>query len=168
MFRKLSRYVTGLALLTALAAAAALAAQQPDRTEVAPPPEPRVPDDGPQLPPSQTYRAKEILGSKVSLEGSSEVGTVDDIVFDDYGTVNYLIVIASDDRLVTVPWEAAKFSVERRTAVVHIAPERFEAVPRYTREEYPVFSQPTYRTEIFRFFGLKPRHERREREDDDD
>jgi hypothetical protein len=127
-----------------------------------------APADGQQ---ARTYRAKEVLGAKVTLEGETAAGTVDDIVFDDYGAINYLIVINSDRRLVTIPWEAAKFNVEKRTAVVHIAPDRFQEVPTYTPQQYPVYSEPAYRTRVFKFFGLKPqvRESRRiEREDRDD
>lgn len=35
----------------------------------------------------QVYRAKQVLGAKVNIEGDTEVGTVDDIVLDDHGTV---------------------------------------------------------------------------------
>jgi sporulation protein YlmC with PRC-barrel domain len=110
---------------------------------------------------SPHYRAKQILGSKVSLEGNTEVGTVDDIVLDDSGNVDYLIVINSDDKLVTVPWDATKFNAEKRYAVVRIAPDKFKKVPTYTVEQYPVFSTPTYRTQTYRYYGLTPAAERR-------
>src|SRR5262245_24741259 len=64
---------------------------------------------------SPHYRVKEILGSKVSLEGNTAAGTVDDIVLDENGNVDYLIVINNDKKLVTVPWDAATFDVKKRT-----------------------------------------------------
>ncbi len=109
----------------------------------------------------QGYRAKQILGSKVSLEGDSSVGTVDDIVIDEHGNVDYLIVMNSENRLVTVPWDAARFNLEKRMAVVHIAPEKFRQVPTYTVNQYPSFWTPAYRTEIYRSYGLTPGQERR-------
>ncbi len=109
----------------------------------------------------QNYRAKQILGSKVSLDGGRDAGTVDDIVFGENGGIDYLVVVNSDSKLVTVPWEAARFDAERRTAVVHIAPERFQEIPTYTTEQYPSYWTPTYRTQIYRYYGLTPRQERR-------
>ena len=67
---------------------------------------------------------KQVLGSKVSIENNVAIGTVDDLVFDDYGRVEYLIV-QNEGKLVTVPWEAAKFNFEQRTAVVNITPQQF-------------------------------------------
>jgi hypothetical protein len=109
----------------------------------------------------QNYRAKQILGSKVSLDGDREAGTVDDIVFGENGAIDYLVVVNSDSKLVTVPWEAARFNAERRTAVIHIAPERFQEIPTYTAEQYPSYWAPTYRAQIYKYYGLTPRQERR-------
>src|SRR5438045_249179 len=64
-------------------------------------------------------RAKQILGAQVSLQGSTNVGTVEDIVLNNDGVIDYLIV-SEGGKLVTVPWEAAKFNYERRTAVINI------------------------------------------------
>jgi hypothetical protein len=107
------------------------------------------------------YRAKQILGATVSIQDSSSVGTVDDIVLDDNGNVDYVILKRSDDKLVTVPWDAIRFSIEKRSAVIHIPVEMFNQVPIYTIEHYPVFSAPTYRSEIYRYYGLTPGRERR-------
>jgi sporulation protein YlmC with PRC-barrel domain len=106
------------------------------------------------------FRAKQILGSKVNLEGNTKVGTVDDIVLDENGNVDYLIVQNSENRLVTVPWDATRLDSEKRTAVVHITPEKFQQVPTYTVETYPVFSVP-YRTRVYGYYGLTPGQERR-------
>ncbi len=107
------------------------------------------------------FRAKQILGSKVSLQGDASVGTVDDIVLDESGNVDYLIVVNSEERLVTVPWDAVRFNADKRLAVVHIAPEKFEQVPTYTPQQYPTFSAPAYRTQIYQAYGLTPGQQRR-------
>jgi len=112
---------------------------------------------------SHSLRAKTILGSKVSIEGGTNVGTVEDIVFDNDGTVDY-VVVDHDGKYVTVPWEAAKFDYGRRTAVINITPERFREVPTYTSEAYPNYYEPAYREKIYSYYGVKPRREIR-RED---
>jgi sporulation protein YlmC with PRC-barrel domain len=109
---------------------------------------------------THALRAKSILGATVSLQGGTSVGTVHDIVFNDDGVVDYLIV-AEGGKLVTVPWEAAKFNFEKRTAVINITPERFRQIPTYTAERYPDFYTPAYRTQVYQYFGLTPGQERR-------
>ncbi len=71
------------------------------------------------------------------------------------------MVVNRDSKLVTVPWEAARFNSEQRTAVVHIAPERFQEIPTYSADQYPSYWTSTYRTQIYKYYGLKPRQERR-------
>jgi sporulation protein YlmC with PRC-barrel domain len=107
---------------------------------------------------SHSLRAKTLLGSKVSIEGGTDVGTVEDIIFDNDGTIDYLVV-SHDGKYVTVPWEAAKFDFNRRTAIVNITPERFRAVPTYTSEAYPNYYEPAYREKVYSYYGVKPRRE---------
>jgi hypothetical protein len=106
------------------------------------------------------YRAKQVLGSTVNIEGNTSVGKVDDIVFDDNGQIEYMIVL-NQGKLVTVPWEAAKFNFEKRTAMINITPEKFQKIPTYTVDQYPVYSAPTYRTQTYQYYGLTPGQARR-------
>src|SRR5262245_36781673 len=71
---------------------------------------------------TNAYRAKQVLGTKVSITGGLAIGTVDDVVFSDAGQIEYLIV-ANEGKLVTVPWEAAKFNFEKQTATLNITQE---------------------------------------------
>lgn len=112
----------------------------------------------------QEYRVKQILGTKVNIQGNLAIGSVDDIVFGDDGYVEYLIVL-NQGKLVTVPWEAAKFNFEQRTATVNLTQQQFEVIPTYTVEKYPSFYTPTYRTEIYKYYGLTPRERRLERKE---
>jgi hypothetical protein len=107
-----------------------------------------------------TYRAKQILGSRMSIGGTTAVGTVDDIVFDSAGNLEYLVV-GNDGRLVTVPWDAAKFDVKAQTGTLSIAPDAYGKIPTYTATTYPDFYAPTYRADTYRYYGLTPRELRR-------
>jgi hypothetical protein len=112
--------------------------------------------------PVQAYRVKQILGTKVSIEGNVAIGTVEDLVFDDAGQVEYLVV-ENDGKLVTVPWEAARFNFQQHTATVNITRQQFQRVPTYTVEQYPTYFAQPYRTQIYGFYGLTPRERRIER-----
>jgi len=105
-------------------------------------------------------RAKSILGSKVHLQGNATAGTVEDIVFDEEGVIDYFIV-SDGTKMVTVPWEAAKFNFEKRTAVINITQEQYQQIPTYTTERYPDFYTPAYRTQVYKYYGLTPGQERR-------
>jgi hypothetical protein len=130
-------------------------AQQPVPAQ---PPVKGVPPGSPAA--NVTYRAKQVLGTKVAIQGNVSIGTVDDIVFDDAGNLEYLIV-ANEGKLVTVPWEAAKFNFAQKIATVNLTAEQYRGIPTYTTTTYPEFYAPTYRTEIYRSYGMTPRELRR-------
>jgi hypothetical protein len=150
----LTRRILFGAMLATLAGLNAVSAQQADQ------PPPSGASGAPEGQ-RETIRAKQILGSKVNIQGDMAVGTVDDIVLDDHGNVDYLVVANSDGRLVTVPWDAVRFNLDKRLAVVHIAPDRFQQVPTYTAEQYPTFAAPAYRTQVYQAYGLTPGQQRR-------
>jgi hypothetical protein len=122
------------------------------------PPKPGVPLAPTAL---RTYRAKEVLGTKLALQNNTALGTVDDIVFDEAGNLDYLVVATGDNRLITVPWEAARLDLAKRTGIVNITPEVYKTIPSYTVTTYPQFFTPAYRTEIYKVYGLTPRQLRR-------
>jgi hypothetical protein len=109
----------------------------------------------------KAFRATEVIGSKVAIQNNATAGTVNDIVFTDGGDVEYLIVQTNDKKLVTVPWTAANFNLEQKTAVVNITPEQFKTIPTYTVQSYPQFFTPAYRTQIYKAYGLTPGELRR-------
>jgi len=105
-------------------------------------------------------RGKGILGAKVTIKGGTQVGVVEDVVLTDEGVVDYLIV-SRDGKLVTVPWDAAKFDHGKRVATIEVTKEQFEKIPTYTAEKYPAFDTTEYRTEVYKAYGLKPGQARR-------
>jgi hypothetical protein len=110
--------------------------------------------------PLPTYRAKQILGTKIMIQNNTAIGTVDDIVFDSAGNLEYLIV-ANDGKLISVPWDATKFDLKSQTATVNITPEVYKTIPTYTTTTYPDFFVPAYRTTTYKYYGLTPRELRR-------
>jgi len=107
-----------------------------------------------------TYRAKQIIGTKILIQGNTAIGSVDDIVFDSAGNLEYLIV-ANDGKLVTVPWDATKFDLKSQSAVLNITPDVYKTIPTYTPTTYPDYWAPAYRTGVYKYYGLTPRDLRR-------
>ncbi len=106
---------------------------------------------------SNQFRAKQVLGTKIMITGNTAaVGTVDDLVFDDAGNLEYIIV-DNGGKLMTVPWEAAKFDLEKKTAILSINSDQYKVIPTYTTTTYPSFYTPTYRTDTYKIYGLTPR-----------
>jgi hypothetical protein len=60
-----------------------------------------------------------------------------------------------------VPWDAAKFDLDKKTAAVNVTQEVWKTIPTYTVTTYPQFYTPVYRTGVYKAFGLTPRELRR-------
>ena len=146
--RILSRFASTALLLTACVASAsaqqpAAAANQPSAAGT-----------------TNVFRAKQVLGSKVMIAGNTGIGTVDDIVFDDAGNLEYLIV-SDGSKLVTVPWEAARFNTTEKVATVNLTADQYKVIPTYSTTAYPNFYDTNYRTEVYKMYNLTPRALRR-------
>jgi PRC-barrel domain len=142
----LSNLVRGGVLAAFLLTATAATAQQPL---------PAQPIPGTTI--QKTYRAKEVLGTKVSLkDGTSAAGVVDDLVFDEGGNLEYLIV-ENGGKLYTVPFDATTFDPAKKIAILPITVEQYKVIPTFTTTTYPTFYAPAYRTEVYKVYGLTPR-----------
>lgn len=150
MLKRLLHSVPAVALLAALTGSNFAAAQAP------------IPKGATIA--QKEYRVKQVLGTKVHIQGDLAIGIVDDIVFDDSGYIEFLIVL-NEGKLVTVPWEAAKFNFENRTATLSLTREQFRVIPTYTVERYPAYFAPNYRVEIYKHYGLTPRDRRIDRKE---
>ncbi len=153
--------LTGSAL--ALVVSAAAAQVNPAPGQPVPQPAQPVPVQPGQPQPAQAvnaWRTKSLLGSKVFVQNNTGVGIVDDIVFDNNGTVEYVIV-QNEGKLTTVPWDAVKFDNQQQLATVNVTPQQWQAVPTYTTTTYPSFFTPQYRTTTYKAFNLTPGQLRR-------
>ena len=138
-----------------VACGAAIVLADPPRP--APPPAPA----DPAHPGVQTFRAKQLLGTKIMTQGNAAMGTVEDLVFTDAGDLEYLIVSTADNKLVTVPWTAATHADDHKSIVVNITADQFRTIPTYTTTTYPQFFTPAYRTDVHKLYGVAPRELRR-------
>ena len=163
MLRTALRMGSGVALM--LMIAPIVAAQAP----------PAPPAGAPDTVDQSGFRIKSVLGATINFQGGSAAGTVDDVVLTHEGVIEYLIV-NSGGKLVTVPWDAAKFNWQgaavtapaavpaapaRAIATLSITPQQYQAIPTFTATTYPNFYAPTYRTDIYRAYGLTPGQGRR-------
>jgi hypothetical protein len=138
----------------------------PAQQETAPvrgtPVEKQVPASDSPLP--QTHKAKSVIGSKVNIQGGLSIGIVDDIIFDDDGYVDYVVVL-NEGKYVVVPWQAAKFNFEQRAATVNISQQQFQQVPTFTGQTWPTFDA-RYQQRIYGYYGVAPAERRTERRSD--
>ncbi|MDY3552380.1 PRC-barrel domain-containing protein [Gemmata sp. JC717] len=122
---------------------------------------PRVVSAQPVVAASSSFRAKQVLGTKILIAGNTAIGTVEDLVFDDAGNLEYLIVSTDTNKLVSVPWDAAKWDLEKKVGTLNLTVDQYKTIPTFTATTYPSFYTPVYRTQTYKFYGLTPRELRR-------
>lgn len=147
---------TGFAMVLGLASGTSLLAQAPPTAP------PRATAAAPAAAAESGFRAKSLIGATISLQGGASAGTVEDFVLTHEGVIEYLIV-NNGGKLVTVPWDAAKFNwnAPTPTATLSITPQIYQAAPTYTVQTLPNFYTPTYRQEVYKVYGLNPGQARR-------
>ncbi|AWM40686.1 PRC-barrel domain protein [Gemmata obscuriglobus] len=122
---------------------------------------PRAVSAQPAVGASNSFRAKQVLGTKILIAGNTAIGTVEDLVFDDAGNLEYLVVSTDANKLVSVPWDAAKWDLEKKVGTLNLTVEQYKTIPTFTATTYPSFYTPVYRTQTYKFYGLTPRELRR-------
>ena len=152
MLKSLRRILTAVAVMAVVAVPSMVTAQAP--------PAPRPVPAPPTAEAPKEYRVKQVLGTKVHIQGNIAIGTVDDIVFGDNGQIEYLLVL-NDGKFVSVPWKAATFNFDKQVAVVNITQEQYRVIPNFGLGLFPRFYAPTYRVETYKYYGLTPEQERR-------
>jgi len=86
----------------------------------------------------KTYRATNLLGATVAVKGGDSLGKILDLVLDDRGVVEYLIV-QMDQGLVPVPWGAVSYEGERTvTLTVEYPRDRVKEII-FTEKNWPDF-----------------------------
>jgi len=105
-------------------------------------------------------RVRNLIGSRAVLDNNTAAGTVEDIVYDPNGQIDYLVV-GNDGKLMTVPWQAARYNAEQKVTTITATPQVWQAVPTYTTTTYPDFYAPTYQQQIYKVYGLTPGQARR-------
>jgi hypothetical protein len=95
-------------------------------------------------------RASQILGSTVRLEGNNNFGTVSDIVFDENGTMDYLVVTSSG-KYVMLPWSAGNMNFGERFVTYTVTPQAIQPLF-FNRGAWPnVYGDP-YMAKVRRVF----------------
>jgi hypothetical protein len=147
--RKMSVLAAG-GLVACLAAGVGGAHAQPPREAAA----------GPGV---RVNRVSTLLHAKVQLREGS-YGTVEDVVLNDDGCVEWLVLSAEDEYAV-VPWQAARVDFAQRVVRVDVPRERIREF-RFTRDHWPDFRDARFTDRIYRVYNVEGRRghdvERRE------
>jgi sporulation protein YlmC with PRC-barrel domain len=95
-------------------------------------------------------RVSQILGANVRLQGEDSYGKVDDIVLDETGTIQYLVV-TKGDRYVMMPYNAANIDYGQHVVIYDVTPQAVQPLF-FERNAWPTLTDPQYTTRIRQIF----------------
>jgi len=113
---------------------------------------------------AEVRRVTEVSGSNVVLQGATRFGKVEDIVFNENGCIDY-IVVSADNRYVVVPWAASQLDYRQRVVTLDVTREQLQPLIIEGTNWATTIGQPNFAQGIQRVFGA--RAIRREQSDSD-
>jgi hypothetical protein len=107
--------------------------------------------------PAGTRTANQVIGSAIRLQDGVSYGRVEDIVLNEDGYAEYLVV-SREGQYGLLPWSAARVDYGQRVITYDVAPQVVQPFF-FAPNAWPNYSDPQFRTRIREVF---PRATRRE------
>jgi hypothetical protein len=113
---------------------------------------------------SHVRRVSVVVGANVTLERGGDVGKVVDVILNDNGCAEYVVIRYEDD-YIAVPWDVVTVNFDERVVRLDITRERLRDIPTFSRDRWPDFARGEYREKLRKVFGAD--FERRGRRSED-
>ncbi len=101
----------------------------------------------------EVHRITHVIGDTVVLQDRTQVGKIEDIVLGEGGCIDY-VVVSYHDKVVFVPWTAARVDFSQRVVNLNVTREKFEQVPSFAADRWPNFSDRQFSQRIDTVFGV--------------
>jgi sporulation protein YlmC with PRC-barrel domain len=118
----------------------------------------------------ETNRASEFIGKDVKNQQGEDLGDVNDVVFDNKGNINYVIIsrggvmgVGAD--LVPVPWKGKKFSVQDDAIILDMDRQKLEEAPSFSSGEWETFSEQGFQKRVHGYYGTEKGMKYKEKHD---
>src|SRR5262245_15666519 len=106
---------------------------------------------------TQVRRVSVVIGATIQFQGGAGSGKIEDVIINDNGCIEYVIV-AYEDRFAVVPWSVTTVNFEQRTVSVNVTQEKIREVT-FTRDSWQTISDPQFIQRVRTVFGVAPRRE---------
>ena len=88
---------------------------------------------------TQVRRVSGVIGASVQLTAGETFGKVEDIIINDQGCIDFVVVVF-EEKFFAVPFTLARVDFERRVVTFEIERERFLRAPSFPRNRFPDLS----------------------------
>jgi sporulation protein YlmC with PRC-barrel domain len=113
----------------------------------------RIREERPVAPGGEIRKASVLLGSKIAVADGAALGEVVDLVINNSGCIDFLIVRYEEDYM-AVPWSVTTFNVQRRSVVVNTNITRAQLRDvTFTKNRWPNFYGGTFQRNMQTVWG---------------
>ncbi len=116
------------------------------------------PATGQEARPTELRMVSQVIGSSVLLQDGVNYGKVEDIVLNEDGCIEY-VVVSREDRYALMPWAVARVDYGRRAVIFDVTPQVVQPLF-FARDAWPNVADPQFGRRVGDVFG--PRAVRRE------
>ena len=102
----------------------------------------------------EVRRLSFVIGGAVRIANGVSVGKVEDVVLNDSGCIDYVVVVYRD-QYVAIPWTVVTVDFRQRIVTVDITEERFAAVPTFRRDEFSFLTKTEFTQKVHSVFAEK-------------
>jgi sporulation protein YlmC with PRC-barrel domain len=103
---------------------------------------------------TQVRRVSTVISSRVVLAQGGSVGKVEDIVINEDGCVDYLVV-AYQDEFILVPWSITTVNFQEQVVRLDATRQTLRSVPTFTRGNWPNLSSRQYTQRLWSAWGVQ-------------
>lgn len=105
-------------------------------------------------------RASDFMGKTVKNNNNDSIGSIQDLVTDDNGTLRYAILshggfLGIGDKLIPIPLKALRLNPDKEL-VLNINKQTLEKAPSFDAKQWPNFSQPQWYTRTYTYWKVEP------------
>jgi PRC-barrel domain len=97
-------------------------------------------------------RVSSVIGASVQIEGGTAVAKVEDLVINDDGCIDF-VVVRYEERFVPIPWSLATVAFDQRIVTVDITRERFAQAPSFAGNRWADLRGDQFTGKVRSFFG---------------
>jgi len=97
-------------------------------------------------------RVSSVIGANVQIERGTAVAKVEDLVINDDGCIDF-VVVRYEEHFVPIPWSLATVEFDQRIVTVDITRERFAQAPSFAGDRWVELRSDQFTEKVRSFFG---------------
>jgi sporulation protein YlmC with PRC-barrel domain len=109
------------------------------------------PSTGQEARPTELSKVSQIIGSSVLLQDGVNYGKVQDIVLNEDGCIEY-VVVSREERYALMPWAVARFDYGQRALIFNVTPQVVQPLF-FARDAWPNVADPVFGRRVRDAFG---------------